>query len=98
MTRSAAQHEHILRDGVPARAVLVRSHRSGLRSEDGLDLYALVLNVGGPSGSRQVQVGTAVPERAVASLRAGAELPVRVLPEDPGAVAVDFAAVGDQGS
>lgn len=87
--------DEILRHGRPARARLVRWHRSGLRTRDGDDLYSLVLNVEGSSGSLQVNVGAAVPARAVACLRDGAELPVRVLDEDPRAVAVDFDAAVD---
>jgi hypothetical protein len=84
--------EEILLLGAPARAVVVRSHRSGLRSGDGLDLYALVLNVSGGCGSRQVNVGAAVPGWAQARVRPGVELPVRILDDDVRAVAVDFAA------
>jgi hypothetical protein len=84
--------EEILLLGVPARAVVVRSHRSGLRSGDGLDLYTLVLNVSEGGGSRQVQVGSAVPEWALSRLGAGVELPIRILDDDVRAVAVDFAA------
>ena len=90
MPRTGRHPDDILRHGVPARAVLVRWHRSGLRSDDGDDLYSLVLNVEGRSGARQVNVGAAVPARAVPCLRDGAELPVRVLADDPRAVAVDF--------
>jgi hypothetical protein len=83
----------ILRDGEPGRAELVRSHRSGLRSPDGSDLYTLVLNVRAPgSPARQVNVGAAVPAEAVVCLSPGSDLPVRVLAGRPRRVAVDFEA------
>lgn len=90
MTSRELDQDEILQRGMPARAVVVRSQWSGLRTRDGVGLYTIVLNVAGDGGSRQVTVGSAVPEQAVRCLRPGVDLPVRVLAGDVRAVAVDF--------
>lgn len=93
MSRSRPDHHDVLARGHRARAVVVRAERSGLSDAAGTPMYAVVLNVvtaGAPA--RQVRVPTPVPAHAVSCLVPGTEVPVRVLADDPRAVAVDVAA------
>lgn len=88
VTASAAD---VLAHGVAVRAVVVQAGRLNLRTELGIDLYALVLDVT-PDGEAPVRsrVGSPVPANCLALLYPGSNLPAKMLPGNPNAVAIDW--------
>jgi hypothetical protein len=83
----------ILGVGVPARVTIEASAFLGLRNADGLDMHAFKTTVT-PDGkpSCDVQFSNPVPGDAAALIKDGAELPAKVLADNPNAVAIDWAA------
>ena len=83
----------VLARGLPVRAVIVQTQPLGMKNEEGVDLHAFLLTVL-PEGKApyQSKVGNPVPTDAVPLLYPGANLPAKVLPEEPDGVVIDWAA------
>jgi hypothetical protein len=83
----------VLARGTPVRAVIVQTQPLGMKNEEGVDLHAFLLTVL-PEGKvpYQSKVGNPVPTEAVPLLYPGANLPARVLPEEPDGVVIDWTA------
>lgn len=83
----------ILARGVPAEAVIVASAPLGLRNHEGEDVALFTLTVLPTGGDPyQVQVGNPLPRAALPLVFPGARVPVKVGPEGPQSVAIDWAA------
>ena len=82
----------VLARGLPVRAVIVQTQPLGMKNEEGVDLHAFLLTVL-PEGKApyQAKVGNPVPTEAVPLLYPGANLPAKVLPEEPDGVVIDWA-------
>lgn len=71
----------ILEEGLPCRAVIVRSQPLGLRSPRGHEMYAFVLNViADGRAPYQSRIGSAVPARALHLVHPGSNVPGRRMP------------------
>lgn len=88
----------ILRDGVPARALIIASQRQFLRNPGGDEFYAVALSVtGGEGPPTDVHAFVPVPDEALDLLESGLELPAKRLAADPGVVTIDWdAALSEQ--
>lgn len=85
--------ERILESGTPAEAIIVQTAPMGVRNWEGHDVHLLTLTVMVPGRDPyQVQVGNAVPPGALPVLFPGSKVPVKVLPDQPNSVAVDWQA------
>jgi hypothetical protein len=82
----------ILAGGTPAKGVIVESQPLGMKSPDGVDVYAFTLTVM-PDGATpyQIQVGNPTPPEAVPLLYPGSHVPVKI-GTDPNAVVIDWKA------
>ena len=93
MKREGTSAAEVLATGTAVRAVIVQSQPLGMKNPEGLDVYAFQLTVM-PEGQMpyQIQVGNAVPAEAVPLLYPGSNVPAKVLPGQPNAVAIDWQA------
>ena len=83
----------VLARGDPVRAVIVQTQPLGMKNQDGVDLRALLLTVlQEGKAPRQAKVGNPVPAEAVPLLYPGANVPAKVLPEEPDGVVIDWKA------
>jgi len=90
----------ILARGAPAEAVIVASAPLGIRNHEGHDVALFTLTVLPMGGDPyQVQVGNPMPRAALPFVFPGARVPVKVGPEGPQSVAIDWdaAAAGSPG-
>jgi hypothetical protein len=86
-----ASAAELLATGTPARAVIIQSQPMGVRSQAGIDVYGFVLTIlCDGHAPYQTQVGNAVPPAAVPLLYPGANLPAKVIPDQPNHVAIDW--------
>lgn len=85
---------YLLANGVPADAVIVNAQPLNMTNPEGVPLHALTLTVMPLDGRQpyQVQVGNPVPPSALPHVYPGSRVPVRVHPEEPQAVVVDWSA------
>lgn len=91
---SPAKGSEILARGVPCKVVVVGwSPLPGVKDSAGLDATGFVLSVFAEGKTPyQVQIGVGVPPEAVPLVYAGAQLPGKMLPENPDMVAIDWQA------
>ncbi|HPG15799.1 MAG TPA: hypothetical protein P5193_08025 [Microthrixaceae bacterium] len=82
--------DEVLRRGDPTRAVVVHARSSGLRDDQGRELFTLVLNVREGVGSVQLTAVVALDETETDLVAEGADLPVAVLANRGRIVAVDL--------
>lgn len=83
----------ILGRGTPAEAVIVASAPLGVRNHEGHDVAVFTLTVLPPGGDPyQVQVGNPLPRAALPLVFPGARVPVKLGPEGPHSVAIDWEA------
>jgi hypothetical protein len=84
----------ILEQGVPCRAVIMRSQPLGMRNQRGDDMYAFVLTVSDETvAPYETQVGSPVPLAARSLARPGSTVPAKRLPGgDQRDIAIDWAA------
>lgn len=84
----------ILEEGVPCRALIVRSQALGLRSRSGHDMYAFVLTVMAKARTPyQTHVGDPVPAEALALVYPGNTVPAKRMPDGRDyEIAIDWAA------
>ena len=84
----------VLERGAPCEVVVAQSQPMGLRSQEGHDITGFALTVVPAEGTPyQAQVAGPVPAVNLPQVFPGSRLPARVLPEDPNAVVIDWAAV-----
>lgn len=83
--------ERILERGLPADLVIVGNSPLGVRNYLGHDVHIFTLTVS-VSGQApyQVQVGNAVPARALPLLYPGSKVPGKVMAGEPNSVAIDW--------
>lgn len=87
---SAAQ---VLAAGQPAQVLVQHAQPLGIRNPQGHDMYALTMSVMVDGRDPYtVTVGNPVPPGGAALIESPAALPARVLPDDPHAVVIDWAA------
>lgn len=90
----ASSAAHVLSVGQQPQVFVQRSQRLGVQDQQGHDMYALTLSVLIEGRDPYtVTVGNPVPPSGLALIGSPAALPARVLPENPGAVVIDWAAV-----
>lgn len=83
----------VLLQGNPARVIVVQSQPMGMRNQAGIDVHAFVLTVIPDGGvPYRIQVGNPVPPAGLPLVYPGSNLPAKVLPENPDAVAIDWGA------
>lgn len=83
----------ILAHGTPAEAVVVANAPLGVRNHEGHDVHVFTLTVVPPGAQPyQVQIGNPFPAEALPLVFPGAKVPVKIGPEGPHAVAIDWAA------
>lgn len=81
----------VLAAGTPVRVVIVQATALPIKNPEGVDMYALNLNVMRDGDApTQAQVGNPVPADCVALLHPGANLPAMALADNPSAVVVDW--------
>jgi len=79
----------IVERGTDCEVVIVGHQPIGLRSHEGDDIHGFVLTVVPSDGAPyQAQVGLPLPPAALPLVFPGSRLPARVLPEEPGSVAI----------
>lgn len=83
----------VLARGLACRVAVLQFQDMGMTNAAGLPIYAFVLTVL-PEGGKpyQVQIGNPVQMDAIPLIYPGAQLPAKVLAEDPNTVVIDFAA------
>jgi hypothetical protein len=83
----------VLARGAPVRAVIIATQPMGMKNPEGVDIHAFILTVlQDGQAPRQAKVGNPVPPEAVPLLFNGANLPAKVLPEEPEGVVIDWTA------
>jgi hypothetical protein len=83
----------VLARGLPVRAVIVQTQPLGMKNKEGVDLHAFLLTVlQEGKAPYQAKVGNPVPTEAVPLLYPGANVPAKVLPEEPEGVVIDWSA------
>lgn len=92
----AAPHEGgsavILAHGREAEAVIVANQPLGIRNHEGHDIHLFTLTVVDPATDPyQIQVGNPLPSTALALVFPGAKVPVKIGPDGPQSVAIDWA-------
>ena len=93
MQRQDGGAAEVLARGVPVRAVIVATQPMWLRNPEGLDIHAFQLSVMQDGRApRETRVANPVPPEARSLLVVGANLPAKVLPEEPDGVAIDWSA------
>ncbi|MCU1353880.1 MAG: hypothetical protein JWM05_3089 [Acidimicrobiales bacterium] len=91
-----ASAAEILASGTPAKAVILENQALGMKSPDGVDLYAFSLTVMGEGRPPyQVQVGNPTPAEALPLLFPGSHVPVKLGPT-PNEVVIDWTAALQQ--
>ena len=83
----------VLAEGTPCRAVVQQTKDLGLRTREGLPMvaFALVVTVAGRA-PYTTEVGNTVPPEAQSLTAPGTEVPAKVSPDNPNAVAIDWPA------
>jgi len=85
----------ILASASSAEAVIVANAPLGLRNHEGHDVHLFTLTVLPPGAEPyQVQIGNPLPRQALAFVFPGARVPIKIGPEGPQAVAIDWVAAG----
>jgi hypothetical protein len=93
VAREGGGAAEVLARGVPVRAVIVATQPMGMKNPEGLDIHAFILTVlQDGQAPRQTKVGNPVPPEAVPLLFNGANVPAKVLPEEPDGVVIDWQA------
>jgi hypothetical protein len=78
---------------MPVRAVIVATQPMNMRNPEGVDIHAFVLSVLQEGRApREARVANPVPPEARTLLVNGANLPAKVLPEEPEGVVLDWTA------
>ena len=87
---------YLLANGEPAQAVIVSAQSLSMTNPEGVPLYGFVLTVIPQDGRQpyQVQVGNPAPATALPYIFPGSRVPVRLLPDTPQAVVIDWSAAG----
>ncbi len=85
---------YVLANGDRAEAVIVGSQPLNMTNADGVPLQAFVLTVIPQDGRDpyQIQVGNPAPPSALPHIYPGSRVPVRLLPDNPNSVVIDWAA------
>ena len=83
----------VLARGLDCRVAVLQFQDMGMTNAAGLPIYAFALTVI-PQGGKpyQVKIGNPVQHDAIPLVYPGAQLPAKVLPEDPNSVVINFAA------
>lgn len=90
---SPVKGSEILARGLPCRVVIVGWTPLGVKDSSGLDATGFVLSVFAEGKAPyQVQIGVGVPPEAVPLVYAGAQLPGKMLAENPELVTIDWQA------
>lgn len=93
MIRPARRHRRVLRDGVPAIAVIRRVHDPNTRIRGSRFIVRIDLDVAAPDGRTvPASTRTVLDLMRDAPVREGTTVPVRVLRDDPARVAIDWEA------
>lgn len=88
----------ILAHGTEAEAVIVANQPLGLRNHEGHDVHLFTLTVTPPGAAPyQVQVGNPLPTTALPLVFPGARVPVKLGPDGPQSVAIDWAGASAPG-
>ncbi|MDP2292956.1 MAG: hypothetical protein Q8M22_17365 [Actinomycetota bacterium] len=83
----------VLERGLSCRVAILQFQDMGMVSQTGLPIYAFALSVLPEAGKPyQVQIGNPVLPDAIPLLYPGAQLPAKVLADDPNSIVIDFAA------
>ncbi|CAN5752971.1 MAG: hypothetical protein ACR2JF_12920 [Iamia sp.] len=82
----------ILARGREAAAVIVANQPLGLRNHEGVDVHLFTLTVTAPGADPyQVQVGNPLPGSALPLVFPGAKVPIKIGPDGPQSIAIDWA-------
>lgn len=83
--------DHVLATGVPAEAVIVQNVPLGVRNWEGHDVHLFTLTVTREGQvPYQAQLGNPLPVTALPLVFPGAKLPVKVDPNEPNSVVIDW--------